>query len=94
MSRCDERLKVRVEESTCLMCPVRIFSTFPFFKFAFFFWQAQGSMAAKKQGKMPAESGIEEYFIVGSNFGGGGTLTAKGSKKVVCVCVRACMCVC
>jgi hypothetical protein len=50
-------------------------------------------MAAKKETKMPAESGMEEYFIVGSNFGGGGTLTAKGSKKVVYVCVCVCVCV-
>ena len=51
-------------------------------------------MAAKKETMMPAESGMEEYFIVGSNFGGGGTLTAKGSKKVVCVSVCACVLVC
>ena len=51
-------------------------------------------MAAKKETMMPAESGMEEYFIVGSNFGGGGTLTAKGSKKVVCVSVCACVYVC
>ena len=50
-------------------------------------------MAVRKETKMPAESGMEEYFIVGSNFGGGGTLTAKGSKKVVCVCVCVRVCV-
>ena len=51
-------------------------------------------MAAKKETMMPVESGMEEYFIVGSNFGGGGTLTPKGSKKVVvCVCVCVCACV-
>ena len=63
----------------------------------FFFFtnsKTQGSkMAARKETKMQAESGMEEYFIVGSNFGGGGTLTAKGSKKVVCVCVCVRVCV-
>jgi len=87
----DYKLKQRNLRASHTLGLLSLFS-----KVAFVFLrQAQGSMAAKKQGKMPAESGIEEYFIVGSNFGGGGTLTAKGSKKVVyvcvCVCVRACV---